>query len=76
MMKLCKKGLNPEDKSERVFHYATNLINEVSFLVHSCGLDEPRSLNRSYVEIINQLGQPTPLTTIYPDVETRQEYAD
>jgi len=66
-----QKGLDPENKADRVYHYATNLAHEVGVLAHSCGVKEPRLLNRSHAEMINELGQPVPINQIYPDVETR-----
>ena len=69
--KELQKGLDPKNKANRVFHYATNLAYEVGVLAHSCGVKEPRSLNRSHAEIINELGQPVPLDQIYPNVEKK-----
>ncbi|MFD1216156.1 FMN-binding glutamate synthase family protein [Microbulbifer celer] len=56
-----QQGLDPMDKSERVYNYARNMEYEVGTIAHSCGVSEPRGLRRSHVEVINERGQPVPL---------------
>lgn len=69
-----QKGLNPMSKAERVASYAKNLMHEVEVISHSCGVAEPRLLNRDHAQIINGSGMPEPMTSIYPYVETRAQY--
>ena len=69
-----QKGLNPMSKAERVASYAKNLMHEVEVISHSCGVAEPRLLNRDHAQIINGQGMPEPMTSIYPHVETRAQY--
>lgn len=73
--KALQKGLDPTNKAERVYHYSTNILKEVSYISHSCGVKEPRQLNRSHAEMINEHGLPVPFNQIYPDVKTREEFA-
>ncbi|TXS96050.1 FMN-binding glutamate synthase family protein [Parahaliea maris] len=69
-----QQGLDPTDKAERVAHYAGNLMHEVELIAHSCGATEPRQLNRSHAQIINERGLPEPLAEVYPVPEIRPEF--
>ncbi len=69
-----QKGLDPQNKSERVYNYAKNLSHEVGIIAHSCGVKEPRKLNRSHANIINEKGIPDPLDELFPDKEPKPEY--
>jgi glutamate synthase domain-containing protein 2 len=54
--KLVEHGLR-----ERVASYAANLMHEVEVIAHSCGVAEPRLLNRGHAQVLNAQGQPEPL---------------
>jgi glutamate synthase domain-containing protein 2 len=69
-----QKGLNPADKAQRVASYAHNLMHEVEVISHSCGVAEPRLLDRSHAQVIGQDGFPAPLEALYPVAEIRDEY--
>jgi glutamate synthase domain-containing protein 2 len=69
-----QKGLVPITKSERVYHYAENMTYEVGLIAHSCGVKEPRQLNRSHARIINDRGIPEPMNILYPEAQVRAEY--
>ncbi len=69
-----QRGLDPTDKAERVSNYARNMVYEVGTLAHSCGVREPRQLNRSHAQIVDEKGLPVPMCDMYPDAETRKEY--
>ncbi len=56
-----QKGLDLTDKAERVKNYALNLQHEVEVIAHSCGVVEPRLLNRDHAQIINAQGIPESL---------------
>jgi glutamate synthase domain-containing protein 2 len=47
-----QKGLIPEDKIERVAHYAQNIEHEVGIIAHSCGVKEPRELSRKHARVV------------------------
>jgi glutamate synthase domain-containing protein 2 len=72
--KELQRGLDPTDKAERVARYASNLLHEVAMIAHSCGVAEPKLLNRSHAQMINEQCMPQPMTQLYPDRETRPEY--
>jgi glutamate synthase domain-containing protein 2 len=64
-----QKGLDPDDKAERVAHYVTNLTHEVGVIAHSCGVHEPRELRRFHARIVQEGGHSVPLDELYPDVK-------
>jgi len=67
-------GLVVEDKAERVYHYATNMAHEVATLCHSCGVNEPRELQRSHARIVREDGFSVSLEEIFPDQKPLPEY--
>jgi glutamate synthase domain-containing protein 2 len=66
-----QKGLDPADKARRVACYAHNLMHEVEMIAHSCGVAEPRLLNRSHAQVINKNGMPEALSNRYSEVRSR-----
>ncbi len=60
-----QRGLDPVDKAQRVADYARNLIHEVEMIAHSCGVAEPRMLNRSHACMIDANGDPRPLAETF-----------
>lgn len=60
-------GLDPTVKSVRVFHYAKNMEYEVGVISHSCGVREPRELNRSHARIMTTNGLSVAMSTLYPN---------
>ncbi|MGI9286075.1 MAG: glutamate synthase-related protein, partial [Pseudomonadales bacterium] len=64
-----QKGLVPEDKAERVCHYAKNMVYEVGLIAHSCGVSEPRQLRRYHAHLVNDQGAAVPLNIIHPDAK-------
>ncbi|CAG0907639.1 unnamed protein product, partial [Cyprideis torosa] len=47
-----QKGLVAEAKKERVAHFALNLVHEVEIIAHSCGVPEPRQLQRRHARVV------------------------
>ncbi|RLA53097.1 MAG: FMN-binding glutamate synthase family protein [Gammaproteobacteria bacterium] len=60
-----QKGLDPTDKAERVTSYVVNMQKEVSTIAHSCGVPEPRGLDRKHARIVTELGQSVPMDIFY-----------
>ncbi len=60
------RGLDPTSKAVRVYHYVKNLEHEVGVVCHSCGVSEPRELNRNHVRIVTEHGDSVALAQIYP----------
>ena len=63
-----QKGLDPQDKAERVKNYVLNLIREVGVIAHACGVADPRDLRRRHCRIVTGPGRSAPLSQLYPDV--------
>ncbi|WP_243047380.1 FMN-binding glutamate synthase family protein [Dyella sp. RRB7] len=61
-----QRGLVVTDKSERVAHYATNVMHEVGIIAHSCGVEEPRQLDRTHCRVVGDDGISVPLIKLYP----------
>jgi glutamate synthase domain-containing protein 2 len=64
--KRLQKGLNPEDKATKVANYVKNINKAVEIISHSCGVKEPRELNRSHVRIVQNNGGSILMSDIYP----------
>ena len=62
-----QKGLDPENKSLRVFNYIQNINEEVGIISHSCGVKNPRMLKRKHMQIINKNGRSVNYTAVFPD---------
>lgn len=61
-----QRGLVVEDKAERVAHYAKNLAYEVGVIAHSCGVKEPRGLERYHARIMCDSGRSVSLEEAFP----------
>jgi glutamate synthase domain-containing protein 2 len=68
-----QRGLVPADKALRVANYATNIMQEVGVLAHSCGVREARELQRCHAQLINERGIPEPLKILYPEPKPRSD---
>lgn len=55
----------PEDKAERVAHFARSLVQEVGIIAHSCGVEEPRELCREHARMVQPNGEAKLLTEVY-----------
>ncbi len=47
-----QKGLNPVDKAVRVENYVKNIVKEVGVIAHSCGVHDPRQLQREHCRMV------------------------
>ena len=65
--KKLQYGLNPEDKAVRVMHYAENMLKEIGVLAHSCGVAEPRLLNRNHARMVLDNGKSISMMELYPE---------
>lgn len=65
--KRLMRGLDPENKAVRVYHYVKNMEYEVGIICHSCGVHEPRELRRNHVRIISEHGTSVSFAEIYPE---------
>jgi glutamate synthase domain-containing protein 2 len=60
------RGLDPKNKSVRVFNYYKQLEHEVGVICHSCGVEEPRELRREHARIVTGQGNSVSLAEVYP----------
>ncbi|MBQ0721616.1 MAG: FMN-binding glutamate synthase family protein [Gammaproteobacteria bacterium] len=63
--KNLQQGLDPTDKANRVASYVANMEKEVGTIAHSCGVREPRQLNRRHARVVTECGQSVPLDVLY-----------
>ncbi len=61
-----QRGLDPQDKSERVANYHKYLEYGVNIIAHSCGVTDPRQLNRRHARVIKPDGESISLADRYP----------
>lgn len=62
-----ERGLDPQDKAVRVYHYVKNIEQEVGMICHSCGVNEPRELTRHHARIVSEHGTSISLADVYPE---------
>jgi glutamate synthase domain-containing protein 2 len=61
-----QRGLVPEDKQDRVAHYASGMLKEVEIIAHSVGVPEPRRMHRHHVRIVQADGRSLPMDRLFP----------
>jgi glutamate synthase domain-containing protein 2 len=64
-----QKGLDPEDKAERVANFVKKIEYGVNLIAHSCGADHPRELRREHVRLVQGNGVSVLMSELYPDAE-------
>ena len=69
-----QKGLVTEKKGARVTSYANNIASNVGIIAHSCGVAEPRSLNRQHMRIIDRQDSSKIMSEVHSIPSTREEY--
>ncbi len=60
-----QQGLDPTNKAERVYHYHHNIQYEVATIAHSCGVAEPRLLQRHHARMVMSDGHSAGLDELY-----------
>ncbi|PIE36657.1 MAG: FMN-binding glutamate synthase family protein [Gammaproteobacteria bacterium] len=69
--KKLQHGLDVEAKAVRVANFVKNIQYEVGIIAHSCGVQQPRKLNRHHVRVVQENGKSIPLDEIYPNVHPK-----
>lgn len=72
--KALQRGLVPEDKYVRVANYAKKMTYGVGLIAHSCGVKQPRALNRHHLRVIEGDGRTKMMSDIYPKPQVKSEY--
>ena len=73
--KELQEGLVPEDKCKRVAAYARQLAYSVGIIAHSCGVTEPRGLQRHHMRVIERSDKSHGMHELDPIPPVRAEYA-
>jgi len=68
-----QRGLDPVDKAERVMNYAKGIHKGLGLIAHSCGVGEPRGLQRHHCRIVQDHGRSVALDELYPTVDNLRE---
>ncbi|ODS24503.1 glutamate synthase [Candidatus Endobugula sertula] len=74
--KMLQRGLVTKEKANRVANFANKISYGVGLIAHSCGVKEPRELNRHHVRIIQHSGQSKLLEDIYPSPQVQSQYQE
>lgn len=69
-----QRGLIPFEKSERVASYAKKIVYGVGLIAHSCGVTQPRALDRKHVRIIQNSGHSISMEELIPTPKTDSQY--
>ena len=56
-------------KATRVAQYAKNLVYEVGVIAHSCGVQEPRQLERFHCRQVMEGGRTWAMSELFPPIE-------
>ena len=72
--KELQRGLVPEEKRKRVAAYAKAVGYGVGVIAHSCGVAEPRGLERKHMRVIEAGGASHNMADLHPLPSTRTEY--
>ncbi len=67
-----QKGLDVAAKAERVKQYVRNIVHEVGVIAHSCGVREPRMLQRHHARIVTETGRSISLDEACGEPSARQ----
>ena len=76
--KSLQRGLVVKEKSEKVAEYARTITAHVEMIAHSCGVGEPRKLQRKHVRIVQEHGRSIPMTDMrfMPEIDPATEKDD
>ena len=72
--KKLQQGLVPENKAIRVTNYANKIEYGVGLIAHSCGVSQPRALERKHVRIVGPGGKTKLMSDVFPIPYPREEY--
>jgi len=64
--KRLQRGLNIEDKAQRVARYARLINKEVDMIAHSCGLNSAHEFSREHARIVATANKSIPMEIAFP----------
>jgi len=65
-----QRGLDVPTKAERVAQYHKNIVHSVGLIAHSCGVSEPRQLQRKHMRMVTQSGFSERMDQLFPQPPT------
>lgn len=68
-----QKGLHPRAKALRIASYVRNMEKEVGIIAHSCGVKNPRALDRSHARIVTKNGRTVGMDELFPEPTSIRE---
>lgn len=68
-----QRGLNTVTKADRVAQYHQHLVHSVGLIAHSCGVSEPRQLQRKHVRVVTDSGYSVGFETVFPTPTEKAE---
>lgn len=66
-----QRGLVAEEKAVRIANFANKVVYGVGLIAHSCGVTQPRKLERKHVRVIENGGHSVSLAELHPLPEVR-----
>lgn len=69
--KRLQRGLVPDEKFERVAHFAKSVVKEVEIIAHSVGVAEPRQMRRHHVRVVQADGTSILMSRLHPSQDVR-----
>ncbi len=60
-------ALDPTDKAVRVANYVATIRDEVGIIAHSCGVPDPRHLQRSHIRVMTETGRTVAFDSLFPE---------
>lgn len=63
-----QRGLNPQNKAERVKYYVDGMLHDIGIIAHSCGVKAARDLQRRHARMIGSDGKSMSLALHYPEM--------
>jgi glutamate synthase domain-containing protein 2 len=60
-------ALDPEEKAVRVANYVNTIREEVGIIAHSCGVPDPRHLERRHIRVTTETGRTVAFDSLFPE---------
>ncbi len=60
-------ALDPTDKAVRVANYVSTIRDEVGIIAHSCGVPDPRQLERRHIRVTTETGRTVAFDSLFPE---------
>lgn len=71
--KKLQRGLDVTIKSNRVAQYHENIVHGVGLIAHSCGVSEPRQLQRNHMRVVLETGMSERMDNLFPQPQPQSQ---